>query len=278
MRNIYRLAAALLSLIGGYSTPVAARMMAPDPCRGYHMEPVLNPINTAEQKLRLPEELPDYGALLAQTSLQSRIPNIAARLQSADDKVRYTLLPELFAKSGLDGVMPLIRGMMRRDPYSLLQHQAVQRLSLCWQKIEQDELPPGYFYHAGLFPPGHTGAAQQLARLRAALDNPQACRCGAAELGSVAQALALVGDKEDAPRLQALGQCRNDYVRLSAAYALYNHGAHGTAAMILRALAADTPAGNYYGQQAQLLLQKADSNHPVQPPADCAALTRRSGE
>lgn len=265
-------------LLLGMPAAVDARVAAPDPCRGAHMEPVLTPINRAEPKIRQPEEMPDYRALLAQTPLPSRIPNMAERLQSPDDKARYALLPELFAKSALDGVEQLIRGMMRRDPYSLLQHQAVQRLSLCWRKIEQDELPPGYFYHAGLFPPGQAAAPEQLARLRAALDNPQACRCGDAGLGAVAQALALVGDKTDGPRLQALGSCRNDYVRLSAAYALYNQGEDAAAAVIVRALAADANADGYYRQQALVLLQQADSSHPVRPPADCAALTRRAGE
>lgn len=267
------LARAALGLIVTFAAiPAAARVAAPDPCRGYHMEPVLSPVNTAEPKIRLPKELPDYGALLAQTPLQSRIPHIAERLQSPDDKVRYTLLPELFEKSALDGVEPLLRGMMTRDPSSLLQHQATQRLSLCWRKLDQDAVPPGYYYHAGLFTPGQAGAAAQLARLRASLDNPQACRCGDATLGHVAQALALVGDASDAPRLQALGQCRNDYVKLSAAYALYNHGADTAAAALLQQVAADPKADSYYGHKAQALLHKADSAHPVQPPADCLQL------
>ncbi len=270
MHRYYRLAVALVSLMGGYATPVAARMMAPDPCRGFKMESVLAPINTTQQKVRVPKELPDYGALLAQTPLQSRIPNIAARLQSPDDKTRYALLPVLFEQSALDGVELLIRGMMRHDPYSLLQHQATQRLSLCWRKLAKDALPEGYFYHAGLFPPGQAGAAGQLGRLRASLDIKQACQCGDAQLGGVAHALALVGDKEDVPRLQALGQCKNDYVRLSAAYALYNHGADGAAAEILRAVAADPKADSYYQQRAQSLLQGTDHAYPVRPPASCA--------
>jgi hypothetical protein len=275
MRRHSGLTACLVVLLLGVSAAADARVATPDPCRGYRMEPVLTPINTSEQKIRLPAELPDYGAWLAQTPLQSRIPNIAARIESPDDKTRYALLPDLFAQSALDGVESLIRGMMRRDPYSLLQHQAVQRLSLCWQQIEKDELPSGYFYHAGLFPPGQAGAAEQLARLRAALDNPQACRCGDAGLGVVAHALALVGDKDDVPRLQALGQCQNDYVRLSAAYALYNHGAEQAAATILQNMANRPEADSYYRQQARVLLQKSDKTHPVQPPADCAALQGR---
>ncbi len=259
-------------LIGmlSFAPLAAARMMAPDPCRGFKMEPVLVPINSAEQKIRGPKVIPDYGALLAQTPLQSRIPDIAARLRSPDDKTRYGLLPVLFEQSGLDGVEPLIRGMMQRDPYSLLQHQAVQRLSLCWRKLEKSELPSGYFYHAGLFPPGQSGMAEQLARLRASLENTQACQCGDAELGRVAHALALVGDKDDVPRLQVLGQCKNDYVRFSAAYALYNHGAESAAAEILRAVAADSKTDGYYQHQAQALLQGVDSEHLVRPPASCA--------
>ena len=45
-----------------------------------------------------------------------------------------------------------------------------------------------------------------------------------------------------AKRSPSVGQCKNDYVRLSAAYALYNHGADGAAAEILRAIAYALPA------------------------------------
>jgi len=197
------------------------------------------------------------------SQLANRIPFFRDRLTSPNVAVRYELMLNIGENLPLPEAEKVLRAMMK-DPDAAIRDQAVRRLLAVGCPVRPSELPPLF---AGVDRADSKALADFRDKLRGtpksqpgreneSLENNISAPGAAA--GYAAQLLGVLGDETDIPRLEALLNRENIYVRFTAANALINLGAEESGRKALTAIAdaKSIPDNYFYIRQALLNLHR----------------------